>query len=204
MTKHSLKNISKTPRYAMVVDLRKCTWCESCFIACKMENKVPLGVWRTWGNFVESGEYPHVTKRFLPFLCNNCENPHCVEVCPVKATFKRRDGIVEINPHLCVGCKMCILACPYQMRYLHPYKRIADKCNWCLHRVKVGLMPACVMACPTEALIFGNLKDKKSPVARLIAANPVEVLKPGMGTDPHIFYVGGDKNMSEIGRAPYK
>ncbi len=188
----------------MVIDLRRCTWCHSCFVACKMENKVPLGVWRTWGSIIEKGEYPDVTKFFLPVLCNNCEVPHCVSVCPVKATFKRSDGIVEINPHLCVGCKMCMLACPYQMRYLHPQKRIADKCHWCLHRVKVGLKPACVMACPTEALVFGNLKDKESEVTRLISNNDVEVLKPRKGTDPHVFYIGGNKNLSEIVRSPYR
>ena len=188
----------------MVVDLRRCTWCHSCFVACKMENKVPLGVWRTWGSTIEKGEYPDVVKTFLPVLCNNCEKPHCVTVCPVKATFKRKDGIVEINPHLCVGCKMCILACPYQMRYLHPQKRIADKCHWCLHRVKVGLEPACVMACPTEALVFGNLKDKESKVARLISTNNMKVLRPNMGTDPHVFYIGGDGNLSEIVKAPYR
>ena len=188
----------------MVVDLRRCTWCHSCFVACKMENKVPLGVWRTWGSTIEKGEYPDVIKTFLPVLCNNCEKPHCVTVCPVKATFKRKDGIVEINPHLCVGCKMCMLACPYQMRYLHPQKRIADKCHWCLHRVKVGLEPACAMACPTEALVFDNLKDKESEVTRLISNNDVKVLKPRMGTDPHVFYIDGNKKLSEIVRTPYR
>jgi Fe-S-cluster-containing dehydrogenase component len=97
-----------------------------------------------------------------------------------------------------------MLACPYQMRYLHPQKRIADKCHWCLHRVKVGLEPACVMACPTEALVFGNLKDKESEVTRLISNNDVKVLKPRMGTDPQVFYIGGNKNLSEIVRSPYR
>ncbi len=204
MKNHSLKKSPDLTRYAMVVDLQRCTWCHSCFIACKMENKVPLGVWRTWGNFLEGGKYPNATKAFLPFLCNNCERPYCVTVCPVKATFKREDGIVEINPHLCIGCKMCMLACPYQMRYLHPHKRIADKCNWCLHRVKVGLQPACVMGCPTGALIFGNLKDKESRVAKLISSGTVQVLKPDIGTDPHVFYIGSVTDLSEIGGAPYR
>ena len=200
---HSIQS-SKQVRYAMAVDLRKCTWCHSCFIACKMENRVPLGVWRTWGNLIERGEFQETNKTFFPMFCNNCENPYCVTVCPVKATFKRNDGIVEINPHLCVGCKMCILGCPYQMRYLHPHKRIADKCHWCLHRVKAGLQPACVMACPTEALIFGNLRNKHSDIAKLISASTVQVLKPGMGTEPHVFYIGAETNLTEIGRTPYK
>ena len=188
----------------MVIDLRRCTGCQSCSVACKMENNVPLGVWRTWINIMEKGEYPYAIKAFLPLLCNNCENPLCVTVCPVKATYKRRDGIVEINPHLCVGCKICILACPYQMRYLHPYKKIADKCNWCLHRIEVGLEPACVTACPTEALIFGNLKDKESQVAKLISTNYKQVLKPGMGTSPRVYYIGTEKDLAEIEGTPYR
>lgn len=204
MTDLLSKKPPKPIRYAMVVDLRKCTGCQSCTVACKMENKVPLGVWRTWINIREKGDYPYVTKVFLPLLCNNCENPHCVMVCPVKATYKRKDGIVEINPHLCIGCKICLLACPYQMRYLHPYKKMADKCDWCLHRVESGLDPACVEACPTGALIFGNLMDKESVVAKLISTNHIQVLKPETGTNPQVFYIGSDTNLSEIGRSPYK
>jgi len=204
LTSHSLKNVPESIRYAMVVDLRKCTGCESCSIACKMENSVPLGVWRTWVNNMEKGEFPYVRRFFLPLLCNNCESPHCVEVCPVKATYKRSDGIVEINPHLCIGCKICILACPYQMRYLHPYKKMAEKCNWCFHRIKAGMEPACVAVCPTGALTFGNLKDRESRVARLVSTNPIQVLKPGMGTNPHVFYIGSDTNLSEIGGSPYR
>lgn len=204
MINSSLEEVQVPVRYAMVVDLRKCIGCHSCSVACKMENEVPMGVWRTWLNIIEKGEYPYATKVFLPVLCNNCENPHCVTVCPVKATYKRKDGIVEINPHLCVGCKICIIACPYQMRYLQPSKRMADKCNWCLHRVEAGLEPACVIACPTEALIFGNQKDRESKVAKLISTSHVQVLKPGMGTDPHVYYIGSDTNLAETGESPYR
>lgn len=200
----SAEKTSEPVRYAMVVDLRKCTGCQTCAIACKMENSVPLGVWRIWVNEQEKGDYPHVTKGFVPLLCNNCENPHCVTVCPVKATYKRDDGIVEINPHLCVGCKICMLACPYQMRYLHPYKKMADKCDWCAHRVESGLAPACAAACPTEALIFGNLRDEQGKLAQLISSHHPQVLKPGMKTDPQVYYICGDRDLPEIRGTPYR
>ncbi len=179
-------------RYGMVIDLRKCLGCHTCSVACKQENAVPLGVWRSWVKQVEKGRYPYVRKSFLPLLCNNCENPICVTVCPVKASYRRKDGIVLVDPHRCIGCRYCMAVCPYDARYVNPRVNIVEKCYWCEHRVDQGLKPACVQACPTGARVFGNLNDHASEIARLLASNPIQVIKPEMGTYPRVFYIEAD------------
>lgn len=187
-------------RYAMVIDLRKCTGCHTCSLVCKSENDIPLGVWRTWVKRVEKGRYPRVREFFLPVVCNNCENPICVTVCPVNAGIKRPDGIVIIDPHRCIGCRYCMAACPYGVRHIHPWKKIAEKCDWCHHRVDAGLLPACVAACPTGAILFGDLNDPESEVARAVAENAVQVIKPESGTQPQTFYIGLDIDTVEAKR----
>lgn len=184
-------------RYAMVVDLRRCIGCRACSVACKSENDVPLSVWRTWVKEIEKGTYPKVRRLFLPLLCNNCDHPPCVPVCPVGATRKRDDGIVIINPHTCIGCRYCMAACPYGMRHLHPISNMVEKCHWCLHRVQAGLKPACVDVCPTGAMAFGDLGDPKDPLHHLLVDYPVQTLKPELGTSPHLFYIGLDVELVE-------
>ncbi|MBI5399082.1 4Fe-4S dicluster domain-containing protein [Candidatus Saganbacteria bacterium] len=132
---------------------------------------------------------------FVPKICNHCEHPPCVQVCPVGATYKSKDGVVLVDPSYCIGCRYCIQACPYGARYLHPEKRIADKCTLCYHRITKGLKPACVQACPTGARLFGNLKNVDSPISKFIRAKKVQVLKPDLGTRPKIFYSGIDKEV---------
>jgi tetrathionate reductase subunit B len=161
-----------------------------------MENEVPLGVWRIWTNRRESGQFPRVKRAILPVLCNHCENPICVYVCPVRATYRRKqDGIVVVNPHLCVGCKICIVNCPYQMRYLDPIMRVAQKCNFCLHRVQADLNPACVEACPTDAMVFGDLNDDNSELSKTLRASRAQRLKFSYGTVPQVYYVGSDVSL---------
>lgn len=176
----------------MLFDLRKCIGCNTCSIVCKSENDVPLSVWRAWVKKIEKGHYPHVREFSLPIVCNNCEDPICVTVCPVNAGIKRPDGIVYIDPHRCIGCRYCMASCPYGVRYINPRKKIAEKCYWCHHRVDAGLMPACVVTCPTGAILFGDLNDPESEIAQVIAKNAVHVIKPEMGTSPQTYYIGLD------------
>jgi tetrathionate reductase subunit B len=110
----------------------------------------------------------------------------------VEATWQREDGIVMVNPHRCIGCKYCMASCPYDVRHVNPLKRIVQKCTFCDHRVDAGLLPACVETCLGRARIFGDMNDPASEVAQMLATNAVHVLKPEMGTDPRVFYVGGD------------
>ena len=189
--------MSQGPRYGMVVDLRRCTGCQACSVACKSELGVPLGVFRTWVKQVEKGRYPSVTRGFLPSLCNQCANPICLQNCPTQATYQREDGIVMVDPHRCIGCKYCIASCPYNVRHVNPFKKIVQKCEFCLHRVEQGLQPACVDTCPTGALCFGDLNDPSSEVSRLLSTYPVQVLKPSRATNPQVYYIAADMYLLE-------
>lgn len=181
-------------RLAMVVDLRRCIGCHSCSVACKAEFNVPLGVWRSWVKQVEVGTYPHVKRYFMPRLCNHCDNPSCVRACPTRASYVRpEDNTVQVKEDRCIGCRLCIAACPYNSRFSHPEKKIANKCTFCIHRVDKGLVPACVNTCQANARIFGDLNDSQSEVYRLISTAPVITLKPEMGTEPRVFYVNPNK-----------
>ncbi len=133
---------------------------------------------------------------FVPKLCNQCEHPACVQVCPVGATFQTKDGVVLVDEKQCIGCRYCIQACPYGARYFNEAKGAPDKCNWCYHRITKGLQPACVGACPVGARVFGNTKDRQSPINLFIRNNRVQVLRPEMGNAPNVFYVGIDKEVS--------
>lgn len=196
---------SSAVRWAMVIDLRKCIGCHSCAVACKSENGVPLGVYRSWVKQIEKGKYPNVRKYFLPSLCNNCGNPICLSNCPTQATYQRDDGIVMIDEHRCIGCKYCIASCPYDVRAVNPLKKIVQKCYWCVHRVDAGLEPACVNTCPARARVFGNIMNPDSEVSKLIATQPVRVLKRELATNPHVFYIGGDESiMDPLIGTPYE
>lgn len=196
---HKTRN-KDLPRWGMVINLDRCVGCHTCEIACKIENDVPLGIWRSWVKEIEKGKYPNVVRAFRPTLCNHCENPVCVKVCPVGAAWKREDGMVLVDPHLCVGCRYCMSACPYEVRYIHPQKGIIDKCDFCRTRVDAGLKPSCVEACPNSARIFGDLNDTKSEVAKIVASKAVSTLKPEMGTGPRVYYIGLDPATMEIKR----
>jgi Fe-S-cluster-containing dehydrogenase component len=133
---------------------------------------------------------------FVPKMCNHCDHPACVQVCPVGATFKAEDGTVLIDHDYCIGCRYCIQACPYGARYFNEEEGVSDKCTWCYHRITKGLQPACVEVCPTGARVFGNLKDPESEITALIRDNQVQVLKPEMGNAPMCFYIGLDKDVT--------
>lgn len=129
---------------------------------------------------------------FVPKLCNQCDNPPCVQVCPVGATFKTPDGVVLVDAEYCIGCRYCIQACPYGARYLHPVTRTAEKCTFCYHRIVKGKLPACVEVCPTQARIFGEVKKKASPLVRFMRMNNLGTLKTSLNTEPKVFYANLD------------
>jgi Fe-S-cluster-containing dehydrogenase component/formate-dependent nitrite reductase membrane component NrfD len=178
--------------YAFVIDNRRCIGCHACSVACKVEHSVPLGVARTWVKYVEKGVFPETRRTFTVTRCNHCEDAPCVEICPTTALYKRSDGIVDFDPKRCIGCKGCMQACPYDALYIDPATETAAKCNFCAHRVEVGLEPPCVTVCPTQAIVAGDLDDPASRVNHLRFREPVQVRKPEKGTRPKVFYVEGD------------
>jgi Fe-S-cluster-containing dehydrogenase component len=138
-----------------------------------------------------------VTKSFfVPKLCNHCENPACVQVCPVGATYKTPDGVVLIDEKYCIGCRYCVQACPYGARYFNEETQTTDKCTWCYHRITKGLKPACVDVCPVQARVFGDLNDPASDISLFIRSHQISVLKPWTGNGPHVFYNGIDGEVS--------
>lgn len=132
---------------------------------------------------------------FVPKLCNQCEKPSCVQVCPTGATYKAVDGPVLIDTEYCIGCQYCVQACPYGARSFNEVRGTAEKCNWCYHRITKGLNPACVEVCPTGTRVFGDRNDPESPVSQFIRNNRVNVLQPAMGNYPNVFYAGIDKEV---------
>jgi molybdopterin-containing oxidoreductase family iron-sulfur binding subunit len=195
----------------MVIDLKRCFGCYGCQVSCKAEHATPPGVFFARVVKRESGTYPNVRKVFLPMLCMHCETPPCEAVCPTGATFKRPDGIVDIDREICVGCRYCMQACPYEARYFHAKERfyfgaqgpteyealgyaqhptgVVMKCNFCAHRLARGEEPSCVMTCPTNARTFGDLEDPQSEVSRLIKERGGEPLHPELGTGPSVYYL---------------
>ena len=132
---------------------------------------------------------------FVPKLCNQCDNPPCVQVCPVGATYKTPDGPVLVDRTWCIGCGYCVMGCPYGARFFHPKYHVADKCNFCYHRISNGMKTACVGACPFGARQIGNLKDPNDPVTKIIMEQRIGVLKSEYGTKPQAFYIGLSKEV---------
>ncbi len=185
-------------RWGMVVDLRRCIGCHACSVACKIENDVPTGVFRAWVKYVDKGSYPGVRRDFLPRLCNHCEHPSCVRVCPTKATYKRDDGAVVVDNAKCIACRSCMTACPYDARFVNPVTRVADKCTFCAHRIEKGLQPACVQSCLGRARIFGDLNDRKSEIYACVSKNPVKQLNPATGNEPSVYYIELEENTESL------
>jgi len=184
----------------MVVDLRRCYGCHACSVACKAEQDVPLGYFKSWVIVSEKGRYPNVQRNFVPVLCNQCNKPPCVALCPTGATKQHENGIVTQDASVCIGCKYCIQACPYGARYADPKTKTVQKCDFCLHRIEQGMLPACVNTCNARARVFGDLNDPNSAVSQLIASNAVQTLRRAMGTEPRVFYIGLDQDAYETVR----
>ena len=181
-------------RYGFVIDHRRCIGCHACTVACKEENRVPLGAFRTWVKYVEKGTFPDTRRYFSVLRCNHCDDAPCVTICPTVALYRRPDGIVDFDSRRCIGCKSCMQACPYDALYIDPGTNTAAKCHYCAHRLEVGLEPACVVVCPERAIVAGDLDDPHTEIARLVAREQVEVRKPEQGTRPKVFYVGADSS----------
>lgn len=149
---------------------------------------MPLGVTRTYVKQVEVGLFPAVRRHFQVTRCNQCDSAPCVAICPVTAMYRRPDGIVDFDTSICIGCKACMAACPYDAIFISPETRAAEKCNFCAHRIDQGLEPACVVVCPEEAIIVGNLNDPQSLVSRYLGREKLAVRKPEKGTQPKVLY----------------
>ena len=154
---------------------------------------MPVGVNRTWVKQVEKGEFPNSRRLFSVMRCNHCTDAPCVEICPTEALFVREDGIVDFDKDRCIGCKSCMQACPYDALYIDPQTNTAAKCNYCAHRIDVGLEPACVNVCPEHAIISGDMDDANSEISQLLARQQVKVRKAEKGTSPNLFYIDADE-----------
>ncbi|WP_333833836.1 4Fe-4S dicluster domain-containing protein [Rubrimonas sp.] len=225
-------------RYAMVIDLHKCVGCAACDIACKAENNVPVEF--HWSNHITetSGTFPNVKYKYIPTLCNHCENAPCVQNCPTTAMYKNEDGLTLHNADKCIGCRLCQLSCPYGVIWFNkeephkvyaqesapivagggtstgfqlaqmldaplPYynparaqtyegvrpRGVVEKCTFCDHRLAAGEDPACVVACPADARIFGDMNDPESGPSKALAQHKPKVLLADQGTKPRVFYI---------------
>ncbi|MGH8060186.1 MAG: 4Fe-4S dicluster domain-containing protein [Candidatus Entotheonellia bacterium] len=190
--------------FGFVINHDTCIGCHACTVACKAENAVPLGTFRTWVKYIEKGRFPYTRRHFAVLRCNQCDAAPCITICPVNALYRRDNGIVDFDGNICIGCKACMQACPYDALYLNPNTNTAEKCNFCAHRVEVGLKPACEIVCPERAIISGDLDDPASEISRLVAQRNVQVRKPEQGTRPKVYYVEADATALDPGatRAP--
>jgi Fe-S-cluster-containing dehydrogenase component/Ni/Fe-hydrogenase subunit HybB-like protein len=176
-------------QYGFLIDHRRCIGCHACTVACKAENDVPLGSFRTWVKYVEKGTFPEVKRHFAVLRCNHCTNAPCVTICPVTALEKRHDGIVDIDRDVCIGCRACMQACPYDAIYLNADLGAVEKCHYCAHRVEKGLEPACVIVCPEQAIVSGDLHDPNSRIARMTVEHPTLRRRVEQNTGPNVHYV---------------
>ena len=204
-------------RYGMVIDTKRCIGGNTCAVACKVENNLPNNVW--WNRAMTiggthpdtpAGEFPNLNMEFLTLSCQHCENPACVKVCPVGATYKDGDtGVVRQDYDKCIGCRMCMAACPYtgvrSFNWEEPQhvadfafgdvdvpaheKHTVEKCVFCWHRLAKGVEPACLEMCPGRARFFGDLNDPESEVSKRIASREYKQLLPEEGTKPSVYYL---------------
>lgn len=179
----------KKKRYALVVDSRKCINCKACVVACKAENGVPVGKFRNWITEERRGTYPHLLATFDPEQCEHCQNPSCVRVCPTGASWQREDGIVLVKFDDCIGCRYCMIACPYNARYFREDEGVVDKCTFCVQRVDKGKIPACVETCPSKVRLFGDLDDPDGALAQMLMTRRYLTKKSETGNGPQLYYL---------------
>ncbi|WP_297156394.1 4Fe-4S dicluster domain-containing protein [uncultured Ellagibacter sp.] len=201
-------------KLAIAINLGRCIGCHTCANACKMQNNVPDGM--LWNRVLTEGcdvidgalgSYPNLERTYIPVACQHCENPACLRVCPTGATYKDDKGRVEIDYDKCIGCRMCMAACPYNARVFNwnepvrnpdfnygdkdvPVrpKGVAEKCTMCKERTDRGEEPMCVICCPPGARIFGDLDDPDSEISRTLRSHDGFVLLGDQGTRPQVHY----------------
>ncbi len=221
--------VAKGSKFGMVIDVGACIGCRTCQWACKEENNIPDTISPPWlevfelkndvgltghasaqdlkeGTTTSYTESPREGRWYLPVQCYHCDNPPCVKVCPVGATYKDKDGLVLMNYERCIGCRLCVAACPYSARRFNWFKpevpadevnplvplrpmSVVEKCTFCVHRVRRGKLPRCVEVCPVQARHFGNPSDPESEVSRILVANQSSRLLQEMNTEPQIWYI---------------
>ena len=195
--------VTPVAEVGMVVDLRRCVGCHACAVSCKTEHAVPLGTFRNRTQVVQRPSALELS--FVPMLCMHCEDAPCMEACPSSAIMRAEDGRVLVDAATCDGQKECVKACPYGAIFFHPDQQVASKCDLCEHRTAVGMEPACVEVCPTEALRFGDLSNPEDPVTKLRAAQGTRPMKPDAKTKPRVVYIGledwMDQSMPGVQRA---
>ncbi|MDR3316123.1 MAG: 4Fe-4S dicluster domain-containing protein [Coriobacteriales bacterium] len=184
-------------RYAIVTDLDRCVGCLACSVACKIVNTVPIG--QFWNKTLrigpnpkaEGGNWPDIELYYLTVQCQHCDVPQCVEVCPTGASHKLSDGSVQIDKQKCIGCQFCVMACPYNVRYLNEEQKVVEKCTLCEQMLADGGVPQCVSQCGGRARYFGDLEDASSEVAQILAAeDPAKVYTlPDVGNKPGFKYI---------------
>ena len=189
MAEHTAAH-GEQPAWAKVIDQTRCIGCHACTTACKSENVVPVGVTRTYVKHVDVGAWPQARRAHQVTRCNQCAHAPCVAACPTAAMFQRPDGIVDFDKRVCIGCKACMAACPYDAIFINPEDHSAEKCNFCAHRIDSGLEPACVVVCPVEAIIVGDMNDPDSRIANYVGREAMEVRRPEKETLPKVFYKG--------------
>ena len=177
-------------RFAMVLDPARCVDCKACMVACTAENDVKIGLHRNWVKSELKGSFPELSMQIVPGRCMHCDDPPCVRVCPTGASYINDvGGIIEVDNDKCIGCRYCMLACPYDARYFDEDAGVVDKCTFCSHRLAVGKEPACVETCPTKVRVFGDLDDPDSEVSHLMRTRNTEKKLAHAGTSPNLNYI---------------
>ncbi len=202
-------------KLAIAINKERCVGCQTCSIACKMQNNVPDGM--LWNRVLTEGcenpdgalgEYPSLSRQYLPIACQHCEDAACKKVCPTGATYRDDKGRIEIDYDKCIGCRMCMAACPYNARVFNwndpvratgadygdsrvaaRHKGVAEKCTLCKERTDNGEVPMCVRCCPARARTFGDLDDPESDISKLKREGAASVLLEEKGTHPQVFYL---------------
>lgn len=181
---------------AFVIDLKRCIGCDTCVVGCKVEHRIPAGVFRlrVFDSNREplfekpQGSFPALSQHWLPTMCHHCTDAPCIEACPTTALWRREaDGVVVLDKDKCVGCQRCGEECPYDALSFDADTGTADKCTMCDHRIDDG--PACATVCPTQAIHFGDMHDPTSTVHQLMATREHRRLNESSGAGSQIYYL---------------